>query len=80
MSYDDVKDRTSSAVGTDDDGGVLFDETIQAYSERRERAREFLSEAVAESHQKAFKAYLQKPQWTTINDDSAPGGLSGLHS
>ncbi|KAK0713099.1 TIP-1 family-domain-containing protein [Lasiosphaeria miniovina] len=71
MSYDDVRDRTSSAVGTEEDGGVLFDETIAAYSQRRKRAQEFLSETLIESHRKVFKAYLHRPQWSTIVDDSS---------
>jgi hypothetical protein len=71
MSYEQVKDRTSSAVGTeeDGDGGILFDETIAAYSARRKAAQEFLVGAVVESHQKAFKPYLQRAQWTTISAD-----------
>jgi len=69
MSYDHVKDRTSSTVGTEEDGGVLFDETIAAYSLRRARAQEFLSEALVVNYRKAFKAYLQRPQWTTVGDD-----------
>ncbi|KAJ4292996.1 hypothetical protein N0V88_005660 [Collariella sp. IMI 366227] len=73
MSYDHVRDRTSSAVGssTEADSGVLFDETIAAYSQRRTRAAEFLSDALVDSHRKAFKAYLHRPQWSTIADDAA---------
>jgi len=70
MSYDQVKDRTSSAVGTEEDSGALFDETIAAYSARRKRAEEFLSEALVDSHRKIFRAYLSRPQWTTIADDT----------
>lgn len=70
MSYDQVKDRTSSAVGTEEDSGALFDETIAAYSARRKRAEEFLSEALADSHRKTLRAYLSRPQWTTIADDT----------
>ncbi|KAK3985894.1 RINT1-like protein [Cladorrhinum sp. PSN332] len=66
MTYDHVRDRTSAAVGREDDGGVLFDETISAYSQRRKRAQEFLSEALVASQRKAFKAYLHRPQWSTI--------------
>ncbi|KAK1753102.1 RINT1-like protein [Echria macrotheca] len=69
MSYDHVKDRTSAAVGSEDDGGILFDETIAAYSARRKRAEEFLGEALIDTHRKAFRAYIQRPQWTTIADD-----------
>ncbi|KAK4124472.1 hypothetical protein N657DRAFT_617703 [Parathielavia appendiculata] len=74
MSYDHVRDRTSSAVGKEEDSGVLFDETIAAYNLRRKRAQEFLAEALVESHRKAFKAYIHRPQWSTIADDS-PGDL-----
>jgi hypothetical protein len=72
MSYDHIKDKTSAAVGKEnDDNGVLFDETIAAYSQRRKRAEEFISEALVETHRKAFKAYLHRPQWSTIADDAS---------
>lgn len=64
-----VKDRISSAVGTDEDTGILFDETIAAYSFRRKTAEEYLVSALIDSHQKAFRPYLGKPQWTTISSD-----------
>ncbi|KAI0599764.1 RINT-1 family protein [Biscogniauxia sp. FL1348] len=69
MSQEDVKDRISSAVGTDEDGGILFDETIAAYSHRRRTAEEYLVSALIDSHQKAFRPYLTKPQWTTISSE-----------
>lgn len=75
MSYEEVKDHTSSAVGSDRDGGVLFDETIAAFNQRKSRAREFLGEALVESHYKAFRAYVHKAQWTTITDDATEGEL-----
>ncbi|KAI0006733.1 RINT-1 family protein [Xylariaceae sp. FL0662B] len=70
MSYDQVKDRTSSVVGSDGDGGILFDETIAAYNNRRKTAEEYLTAALIDSHQKAFRPYLAKPHWTTISDDT----------
>ncbi|KAI1112879.1 RINT-1 family protein [Nemania sp. NC0429] len=69
MSHEHVKDRISSAVGTNEDTGILFDETIAAYSARRKTAEEFLVSALIDSHQKAFRPYLGKPQWTTISSD-----------
>ncbi|KAI1271152.1 RINT-1 family protein [Xylaria sp. FL0933] len=69
MSHEAVKDRISSAVGTDGDTGILFDETIAAYSFRRKSAEEYLVSALIDSHQKAFRPYLSKPQWTTISSD-----------
>lgn len=78
MSYDQVKDRTSATVGSDEDGGVLFDETVEAYGLRRKAAQEFLVSAVADSHYKAFRPYLQRPQWTTINEDPAAADVYQL--
>ncbi|RYP92944.1 hypothetical protein DL770_000994 [Monosporascus sp. CRB-9-2] len=70
MSHDHVKNRTSAAVGSDGDGGILFDETIAAYSNRRKTAEQYLVTALISSHQKAFRAYLVKPQWSSINGDT----------
>ncbi|KAK1476169.1 RINT-1 family protein [Colletotrichum cuscutae] len=68
MSYEEVKDRTSAAVGSEANDGVLFDETIAAYSLRRKTAQEFLVSALADSHYKAFRAYATRTHWTTISD------------
>ncbi|KAI1103740.1 TIP-1 family-domain-containing protein [Jackrogersella minutella] len=70
MSYEDVKDRTSAVVGSDGDGGILFDETIAAYTHRRKAAEEYLVAALIDSHQKAFRPYITKTQWTTISDNT----------
>ncbi|GKT43393.1 Ran GTPase-activating protein 1 [Colletotrichum spaethianum] len=71
MSYEEVKDRTSAAVGSEGDEGILFDETIAAYSLRRKTAQEFLVNALADSHYKAFRAYSTRTQWTTISDSGS---------
>ena len=76
MSYEEVKDRTSAAVGSGDEDGVLFDETIAAYSQRRKTAGEFLVTTLTDSHQRAFKAYVTRTHWTTINDESSTGEFS----
>ncbi|KAF6825531.1 rint-1 family protein [Colletotrichum plurivorum] len=78
MTYEEVKDRTSTAVGSDTDDGVLFDETIAAYSLRRKTAQEFLVSALADSHYKAFRAYATRTQWTTINDGGSDIDASQL--
>lgn len=67
MSYEQVKDRTSSAVGSDDDGGALFDETIAAFGNRRRTALDFLVAALVDSHRQAFAPYIAKAQWTSIS-------------
>jgi hypothetical protein len=78
MSLDDVKDRTSSTVGSQSEGGILFDETITAFSLRRKAAHDFLVGALAESHQKAFRAYSSRAQWMTISDVATPVDISQL--
>ncbi|KAL2117439.1 hypothetical protein VTJ04DRAFT_7099 [Mycothermus thermophilus] len=82
MSYDHVRDKTSAAVGKEEeDGGgegVLFDETIAAYSQRRKRAEEFLSDALVDSHRKAFRAYFHRTQWSTVADDAAAAAAGEL--
>lgn len=70
MSHDLVKHRTSAAVGSNEDGGILFDETIAAYSNRRKTAEEYLVTALISSHQKAFRAYLVKPQWSSLSSET----------
>ncbi|KAI1377828.1 TIP-1 family-domain-containing protein [Hypoxylon crocopeplum] len=70
MSYENVKDRTSAVVGSDGDGGILFDETIAAYTHRRKTAEEYLVTALIDSHQKAFRPYVAKTHWTTISDNT----------
>lgn len=71
LSYDNVKDKTSASIGDEGDGGVIFDETITAYSARRKAARDFLVSALVDSHQEAFRPYLKRTQWTTISEDPA---------
>ncbi|OHF01245.1 RINT-1 family protein [Colletotrichum orchidophilum] len=71
LSYKEVKDRTSAATGSEADDGVLFDETIAAYSLRRKTAQEFLVNALADSHYKAFRAYATRTHWTTISDSGS---------
>lgn len=70
MSFDEVKDRTSSA--TVEDGG-LFDEMVVAYSQRRKAAQDLLISALAESHSKAFRTYASRVQYTTVGDSSVLG-------
>jgi RAD50-interacting protein 1 len=66
LSYDQVKGRTSTEIGSDGDG-TIFDETIRSYSKRREGARVLLKSALVNSHQTVFRPYLSKPQWSIVN-------------
>lgn len=73
MSYDDVKDRTSTAVGQHSDQGALFDETVAAYVARRKAAQELLIGALVESHNKAFRSYSHRVEWTTVGEAAVLG-------
>lgn len=68
ITYDDVKSRTSSAVGQETDEGALFDETVEAYRRRGNAAQDLLAAALVESHSKAFRAYTSRVQWATIGE------------
>ncbi|KAK4218421.1 RINT1-like protein [Rhypophila decipiens] len=72
------QDRTSSSNGTDEDDGALFDETIAAYSMRKKRAQEFLSEALIETHRKTFRPYTLVRRWATISDEGPADGYEGV--
>jgi len=67
MSYTEVKDVTSNAVGSDTDGS-LWDVTIENYERVRQKAEMLLLQAVQYSFPTTFKQYINKPQWTTIGE------------
>ncbi|KAK0385473.1 hypothetical protein NLU13_7949 [Sarocladium strictum] len=77
MTYDDVRGRTSSSVGAEEDGG-LFDETISAYGMRRKAAQDLLVRALDGAHSKALRGYVNRVQWTTIGDSALLDDPSSL--
>jgi hypothetical protein len=69
MSYTEVKDATSDAVGSEEEGSV-FDKTIETYNSLRSKAEELIISSLRRSFPVNFKQYISKPQWTTIGDSS----------
>lgn len=67
MSYTEVKDVTSDAVGSEEEGS-LFDVTIDNYERVKSRAEALIEQSIKYSFPTTFKQYLTKPQWTTIGD------------
>lgn len=67
MSYEDVKSSTSTAVGSEEEGG-LFDETIASYVLRRDHAERLISEALKYAITPALRPYIQKPNWLTVDN------------
>lgn len=69
ISIEQVKDRISNSVESDSQEGVLFDETITAFTRRLTEALDMLIGAVSDSHSKALKVYTGSLQWTTLVQD-----------
>ena len=67
MSYTAVKESTSSAVGSEDEGSV-FDVTIDGFERLRGRAEGLIIQAMKYAFPSEFRQYLTKPQWTTVDD------------
>jgi hypothetical protein len=67
MSYREVKDATSMAVGSDSEGSV-FDMTIDGYRGLQKRAEDFMIDALKADLSNSFKHYLSRTQWTTVGE------------
>lgn len=67
MSYTEVKDSTSSAVGSEIEGSV-FDVTIAGYGRLRSRAEDFMIQALKANLSNSLKHYFTRAQWTTVGD------------
>ena len=76
MSYADVKDSTSNAVGSETEGSV-FDVTIAGYGRLRTRAEDFMTQAIKYNHSASFRHYFTRAQWTNVGDgDEKAVGLT----
>lgn len=69
LSFTAVKDSTSTAVGSENEGSV-FDVTIAGFESLRDRAEALIIQAIKYAFPAAFRQYLTRPQWTTVDDDS----------
>lgn len=74
MSYTEVKDCTSGAIGSEDEGSI-FDVTIQGYERLTKRAESLIIQSIKYTFPNSFRAYLTKPEWTTIGDDTSSKSL-----
>ncbi|GME42986.1 RINT-1/TIP-1 domain-containing protein [Neofusicoccum parvum] len=67
LSVAAVAERTSSAVGSDDDTGALFDETAGAYSRLRVRSEGIIADQLAYNIRESLRAYRAINPWTTLS-------------
>jgi hypothetical protein len=70
MTHNEVKDCTSDAVGSEEEGSV-FDVTILGFEKVRKRSESLLIQAIKYDFPATFRQYLTKPQWQTIADIQA---------
>ncbi|PHH58852.1 hypothetical protein CDD81_4272 [Ophiocordyceps australis] len=73
-----IQGRVPNGAGRDSQDSGIFDETAAAYITRRKAAEKLLVGALADSHTKAFRAYMTHVQWTTIGDAAIMDDASQL--
>lgn len=74
MSVEDVADRTSSAVGSEEDNGALFDETAGAYRRLRVRTEGFIQDLLIQNSREALRPYGRINPWSSLA--SEPSNVS----
>ncbi|MCJ1477058.1 hypothetical protein MMC13_005729 [Lambiella insularis] len=71
MSVEDVAERTSSVVGSqDDDSGALFDETARAYRRLRIRSEGLIQESLVHNIERSLRPYTRINPWSSLNSES----------
>ena len=78
ISYAVVKESTSVDVGTDSEGGSVFDVTITGFDGLRIKSTELLIQALTYSFPSMFLQYT-RAQWTTIGEVDNSGKVSTLY-
>ncbi|KAF2747498.1 RINT-1 family protein-like protein [Sporormia fimetaria CBS 119925] len=76
MSVADIAERTSSTVGSDEEGGALFDETAGSYSKLRERSEQIITDTLNNNVRLTLRAYRQINPWATLTGSSASPGAT----
>ncbi|KAL8729686.1 MAG: hypothetical protein Q9181_004916 [Wetmoreana brouardii] len=79
MSVEHVADKTSSAVGNEEEQGALFDETAGAYWRLRVRTEGVLTDSLVQQVRDSLKAYGRINPWSALsspNQDTANLAIS----
>ena len=69
MSVEDVAERTSSVVGSDEDTGALFDETAGAFRRLRERTEILIQDLLIHNVRDALRPYGRINPWSSVSSD-----------
>ncbi|KAL8726921.1 MAG: hypothetical protein Q9166_006410 [cf. Caloplaca sp. 2 TL-2023] len=71
MSVEHVADKTSSAVGNEEGGGALFDETAGAYRRLRVRTEGILTDTFVQQIRDSLRAYGRVNPWSLLSSPSS---------
>lgn len=70
MSVEDVAERTSSTVGSEEDTGALFDETAGAYRRLRIRTESVIQDMLIHSLRESLRPYGRINPWSSLSEGS----------
>lgn len=76
MSVEDVAERTSSTVGSEEDSGALFDETAGAYRRLRVRTEGVIQDMLIYSLRESLRPYGRINPWSSLTAESGSSSLS----
>lgn len=71
MTVEHVADKTSAAVGNDEGGGALFDETAGAYRRLRVRTENVITDSLVQQIRSSLSAYSKINPWSALASPSA---------
>ena len=71
MTLEGVARRTSRAVGSEEESGALFDETVGAYHRLRTRTEEIIQEKMAQDARESLRPYLRLTSWAYVASDTS---------
>ncbi|KAI9759858.1 MAG: hypothetical protein M4579_002065 [Chaenotheca gracillima] len=78
MSLEHIAERTSSAVGSDQDSGALFDETAGAYRSVRVHAEETIVDLLNSSIRESLRPYSRINPWSSLDVDSSSSSAMSI--
>ncbi len=70
MSVEDVAERTSSTVGSEEDSGALFDETAGAYRRLRIRTESVIQDMFIYNIRESLRPYGRINPWSSLSAES----------
>lgn len=77
MSVEDVAERTSSTVGSQEESGALFDETAGAYRRLRIRTESIMQDALIHTIRDSLRPYSRINPWSAFSTEPViPSGLA----